>query len=156
MGVFGGQFGRGSGSALIVPASVSLPAGTLNSGNVASLRTFNDGNYYNVQEVAAAPGFTIAVQFTGVSTFNAVLVNEDYLGNLQHIIELGIYNNVLGAWDVLAEISDQTAFNPRVWGIINPAPYILNGVVNVRINHVSTGNITHNILVDYVALRMDY
>lgn len=137
----------------IYPASgVSLSAGTLNSGNLAAIQTFNDGNVYNVQEVSPA-GFDIRVDFSGVTEFNKLLLNLAYTNTSSHTIHVDLYNNTTAAWDTIGFFQGLAGYTQFDLGVIDSAPYVNAGVVHARIFHVSNGNASHSIQIDFAELQ---
>jgi hypothetical protein len=133
-------------------ASISVTTGTLNSGNLASIQTYNDANVYNVQEVTGVPGFDVRIGFTGVSSFNMITLNQYYTGNLLHNINIQLYNNSTAGWDTFGSISNESGLTLIYLGVAVSTNYINAGAVSLRYYHTNSGNATHQIQIDYALL----
>jgi hypothetical protein len=139
-----------------VPDSVTVSTGTQDSGNVASLQTLDDADALEVSEVVGSPGFMIEIDYVSITeTPTRLDLHVYYDGSLAHTVNVEIYDQVGLGWDVLGTIPNGGSdFGYLTYDIINGSKYVTGGgVVNTRINHSSNGNITHNIFIDYAAIR---
>lgn len=137
----------------ISPNSITLIAGT-SANSVSDLQTPFDGNTYDIQEAAATPGYHLEVNFTGVTTFNAIYTRFEYAGSATHCCEVSIYNNSTASWDSYScqlgnQLGMQTIHIPIC---LAPSNYINSGTVIMRFYHPQAGNASHNLYIDYAAL----
>jgi hypothetical protein len=140
-------------SETFLPSALALVAGTHNSGSLDSILTFNDGNVYNIQELSATPGFDIRVSFADITEFNKIQLNLAYSNTSQHFVTVDLYNFITSAWDTIGYfrgLNGMTQFN---LGIIDDAPYLNAGVVELRIYHVSAGVTAHSIQLDFASIQ---
>jgi hypothetical protein len=136
-----------------LPVSVSASVGSVNGGNLASIQTFNDGNVFDVQEIASTPGFDILVDFSGIVKFNKVQLNLAYTNASQHFVTVDLWNYVTSAWDTIGSFRGLNGFTQFNLGIIDSVPFINAGAVQMRLYHVSAGSTSHSIQLDYANLQ---
>lgn len=137
--------------------SLNLAVGTLNSGDITSIQTWNDGNSYSFSEVAAAtPGFDLQVSFANIETFNLLRcqfqANE---GTGSHKAEFALWNINTSAWDLLTSVKTTNGFVQIDLSVIDPSNYINTGssdTVIVRIYHPLTGAAGHSDLIEWLVL----
>ena len=137
----------------LAPASITLNAGT-GTGSVTDLQTMLDGNAYHIDEAAATPGFDLEVNFTGVTRIRGVQVRCFYDGPDTHVVRIEVRNQTGAAWDVLNTfVGNQGDFDTILSLLPDDANYIDgSGNAAVRIYHVSAGNASHDIDIDFVGL----
>jgi len=133
--------------------SISTQTGSYVSGDVNSIKTINDSDYYHVDEAASTPGFDIRIGFVGVVSFNTVRTNLYYSGSSLHLITIQLYNNTTASWDAIGQFSDLAVMTGMEFNVISPAVYVNEGVVLARIYHNSAGNASHDIHVDYFDIQ---
>ena len=131
--------------------------GTYNSGNLDSILVFGDyatpSGYYSINDTATAPGFEVFVRFDNVVQFNKVVLNINYTTTSPHTVDIDVFNYNTSAWDTIGTYSGLNGWTQFALGVISSTPYLSGNTANVRIYHVSTGNISHNTKIDYVALE---
>lgn len=133
--------------------SINLVAGTLDSGNVASIQEKNDADIYHIDEVAATPGFDIRVTFANVTHFNSVKTQQRYVGSKTHDVCIELYNVSTTNWDEIATIGNQQVQTLLDIGDIIDTDYVDgSGNVIVRYVHNTGGNASHEILIDYCSI----
>ena len=140
---------------LIVPASINLVAGGVAVGTVSDTQIWNDGNVYQVPEVAATPGFDIQFTITGVRKIARIASNIFYDGTATHHVELQIYNNTTTNWDTLIQVPSSLGYNLRYFDFpLGHDKDYINATMQVliRLYHVTGGNASHDIYVDYLAV----
>jgi len=135
-----------------VPASVALNAGSNTAGDVDSVAAMLDSDTYDVDEVAATPGFDMEFTFSGVVAFTGVRVRCLYNGGASHTVELRLYNYDTTSWDTILEFTDQAYQTILEFPVLDDTNYISGGAAKLAIYHSSLGNAAHDISVDYVAL----
>ena len=140
-------------------SSILTLRGTLDSGDLNSTLDI-DGDSYTVSEVVGAPGFLISFNWTAVDLDAHclwIVINALYDGNLAHDVDIELYNHTALAWVDIGHILDGVAlewFNVSVYGLRIPLDF-LNGAGDVwgRLNHVSAGNINHDLFIEYLKLH---
>ena len=140
---------------ILTPVSVNVVAGGAPVGTVANVQTWNDGNVYQVPEVAATPGFDIQFTITGVRKIARVSSNIYYAGTSTHQVELQIYNNNTTTWDTIVQVSSSLGYNTRYVNFPLPSDkdYINASMQSlVRVYHVNGGNASHDIYIDFIAI----
>lgn len=145
------------GNATISPTSLSVSVGTQDSGNITSVNTI-DGNTLDVSEVTGSPGFNITFNFTN---FPSKPRRIEYVGRYDgipsHEVEMRIFNYVSGTYvDVNSEINDIPANDVNVFLSFmiegNTSEFINEGNVSIQVIHTSSGNLNHDIFIDFISL----
>lgn len=149
----------------ITADSVTLTAGTTVAGLVGDLQTAHDGNFYHIDEAAAAPGQDLIVDFVSVTAFNWVQVIACYSGSATHAMAVQLYNWNSAAWDTFTSLQNHTCDTTTVDGyILKNVSFIIPsdtnyigtggnaGEVRVRLYHTMMGNASHDSYTDVVAL----
>lgn len=135
--------------------SVTLDAGTYVSGDHTSVHELDDGQSYNVNEVAATPGYSITFNYSGLTSFNRVRLHAWYQpGSSTHTVRIQLYNYDTTTWDNKTTISPSSSA-PTYYdiSIADSDPYIDgSGNAQLRLYHESPGNPSHLIEVDYAVL----
>ena len=136
-----------------VPGSLTLNAGT-SSDAVADVQTLLDGNTYDIAEVAATPGFDVEFTFTVDIPPNGIITRLKYVGLDTHGVGIDLYNYTTTTWDRYHSFLGNHL--DYVWihvDIPDMTDYIDNLASIVRLYHFSAGDVTHDIYIDYIALR---
>lgn len=150
----------------ITAASVTITVGGTDASSVvANLQTAGDGNFFHLDEVAAAPALNFYVEFTGVTAFNWVRILAYYAGSATHALALQLYNWGGTTWDTFNALQNGAGDVATVGGyILDSGSFIVPvdtayigtagnaGKVRVRFYHTMTGNSSHDIYVDTVEL----
>jgi len=139
-----------------VPNNINVATGTTDAGNVASLQTLDDGDSLDISEVTGVPGYNIEINYASVTEIPTRLdLHVYYDGSLSHTVNVQIYDQVGMGWDTLGTIPDDGIdFIYYTYAITNGAKYIKgDNTVETRIYHATSGNVTHNIFIDYAAIR---
>jgi hypothetical protein len=139
------------------PSSITLNTGTYVSGSVSDVQTMFDGNTYHVDEVTGAPGFDIEFNFTGIDRNPRYVVSRwIYDGSSTHYVTIDIYNYTSTSWDQIrmfktseAYYSSLTMYLPTN---VNGDYVDGSGNAKIRFYHHTSGNASHDILIDYVGL----
>jgi len=140
--------------------SVTLTTGTSTSA-VADLQTDNDGNVYHVTEAIGTPAIDLIIDFVSVTGFNWVKVLATYDGGATHAMEVELYNWVTASWDTFDSMQSGFSNSGAIFGnhsffVPNQTDYIGTGgslgQVRVRLDHPMTGNASHDLYVDEVAV----
>ena len=148
--------------------SLTLTKGTP-VGTVADMQVVLDGNLYQVAETAGVPGLDLSVFIAEVPDFGGLVISAYYIGATSgiggdingdwlapvHYIAVQLYNNSTAAWDSIIYIPDSRALNYR--HIELPRDRTINYInaanrVDIRFYHPVTGNINHDLYIDYVAV----
>lgn len=142
----------GSIQQIFRPVSSYVRNGTTVMANLSSVWHFEDNHVTHVQEVTGAPGFNVEYVYTGVDTFNSVVMRALYTGLTGHVVNIQVWDYNANDWEtysVLDGTTDYTWKSPDIHSAVN---HIQNGKVRVRIYHVSSGNATHHLYIDYAVL----
>lgn len=124
--------------------------GTLDDGDLESVKVLGDGETYNVSEVSGATGFLININFTDVVNFNVVALRGMYDGGAGHTVALELKRVGVG-WEERHELTDQNDFGVTTFDVFIGSDFIDEfGTVQFRINHDDVGNINHNYFLDAV------
>lgn len=122
--------------------------GTLDAGDLNSIKQLADGDTYNVSEVSGTPGFLININFTNVVNFNTVAIRGMYDGGAGHTVALELYRVGVG-WEERHELTDQSDFGVTTFDVFIGSDFIDEyGTVQFKINHDDPGNINHNYFLD--------
>lgn len=150
-------------SGLPAIAGTSTAYGTYNFGDVDDIRVYGDYDtvantgFYSVNDATGAPGHVEYIGFSNVAGFNRLNYNINYTANSGHTINFELYNYEYMHWDTFATTTGAGSWQTFTLGIIDDSPYIGTGAnlgnVTTRINHVSSGNVSHRTWIDYVALE---
>ena len=138
-------------------SSITLNAGTLNGGDETDVQAMFDGNVYDVQEVAATPGWDIEFNFTGVDRYpNFLVARWIYNGSATHFCTWDLYNYTTASWDQIRMFNDSGGYYASMTmyvPIANNNDYVDgSGNAKVRTYHHTAGNVAHNVAIDYVGL----
>ena len=120
-------------------------------GNISSVRTL-DTDYYTDNESAVDP-LLVQINFTGITTFDSVIMKEKYTGSLGHEILLEIYNYNTLSWESHFMITDQDGFVISNVPVLNPSELISGGLVQIRLRHTGGGIPSHVLYIDYFVLQ---
>ncbi len=134
--------------------NITTNAGTYDAGNVNSLDVVEDGDSYNVSEAAGANPLEIVVNFTGVVTFDNVIMREFYSAGEGHEINVELFHYEDNTWELIDEITDMSDFSITVMFVPDPLHHInaTDGNVTIRFRHVQNGNPSHDFFIDYLVL----
>jgi hypothetical protein len=140
----------------ILPASMTVTTGTLDSGTVADVQDWTDGNQVSVSEVTGVPGFDVRFTFTGVIDFCRIGISGYYVGT--HHAEIQIFDDTNTTWRVIWTFNTGAGFNYRYSDLPVSVTTRLADFINssnevlVRFYHPTTGNAAHDVFINYVSL----
>lgn len=140
---------------VFTPDSITLTTGTYVSGDVDSVKTLSDGDIYVVNEVAGVPGFDISFVFAGIDrSFSRLWLHYQYhSGGVAHTVQVRLYNYTTATFDVITTFTQSDEGDFKFIDIpVNSANYLDSGSAIVNLYHITSGNASHVIDVDYVAL----
>lgn len=137
-----------------IPSAIATTVGTLDAGNLASVQTL-DGSTYDVSEIAASPGLTITIDYSGViGPPTTVTIHGYYTGN--HAVDVDIWDYDTTSWVTLGQLATgggsivQQDFT--VTGTI--ADKISGGAIQTRLNHAAMGNASHDLFIDQAIITI--
>ena len=140
-------------STIYIPDNVDLIEGTLDSGNLASIQTLEDGDYYNISEDSGADPLTVIVNFSDVEDFDSVVYRVYYEGGSGHTIHVGLWDTAEGDYEEeYGEITDMDGFATIVVSVFDISEHIDAGAVSLRFYHDDNGIPSHDFQIDYCAL----
>ena len=131
------------------PAFMTVNRGTLDAGNAASLCAVG-GTDVNISELTGADPLRVTFVFTNVDRLNYFVFFGNYAGSTSHINWVEILNPATNTWSYAGQFLTSTTKQWYSFPIFQPATYIRNDSVQVRINHQGTGVSTHDMILDYV------
>lgn len=142
----------------IFPSVITTTVGTLDSGDLDSVLTFEDSDTYDVSEINDTPGYTILFNFTDVEPLGAMSLNINYHydGISAHVVDVDIWSNVDSEWQTIGNIVDGVAF-----GWVNSSIgdwrdcVCAAGIIRVMLNHTSPGNQNDDLFIDYIEISGD-
>ena len=142
---------RVTADSVILANSVTLNAGTLVTGSIASVQTI-DQTYYQVQETVK---FDIEFSFTGMSGVPVdVEVVGRYDGNPAHDVFIYVWDFNASGWDrITVAVNDfpSSAVEGSFKFQITPDPnYLSGGEARIRIYHDSVAISSHDMYIDYI------
>ncbi len=130
---------------------IDTVAGTLDSGDLASILIPEDDDSYNVSEVAGANPLIIDINFTSITNFDSVIGRIYYAGGQGHEVQLEIRRVDTGVWENYAEFTDMTSFVNFYVPVFDSLSHIDEyGNVSVRFSHFQVGNPGHDFSIDFI------
>jgi len=134
-----------------VPSSLTVVTGGTPVGTITDLQTLNDGNEYNLPELAGTPGMDLECDFTGVTSIRGILLNARYTGSSSHEVTVRL-KNYTGGDDIFIRMSSTTTNNYRTVLIPDDTNYISGGAAQISFYHGISGVPAHDLYIDYVAI----
>ncbi|MHA1949173.1 MAG: hypothetical protein ACW987_04825 [Candidatus Thorarchaeota archaeon] len=123
-----------------------INAGTEDSGSLSDTYTQNSV-YYQIGETGGTPGTQIEFTFSVNGIARSFTIYGRYQGNPAHNVQVEAYNG--STWDVLSGTwSHAVADHLQTWTL--QASHTVTGSVQIRVNHTSPGNPTHDFYFDHV------
>jgi lysophospholipase L1-like esterase len=144
--------------------TIVLNAGTNVSGTVADSRDFNQV-YYQIQEIAATPGFHAEFNFSLDNVPGKLTFIGRYEGQNSHDVVIQAWNYTNLSWDSFSGLaSDIPDGSLDLLYALDYADLLTeNGTVitdyisgtdaKIRIYHTTAGTATHDMYVDYIAIQ---
>lgn len=138
-------------------STVDVYTGTLDDGDVNSLKIPDDGDSLNVSEVGGTPAIDIRINYTSVEDFNFIVIRAYYGGKSGHEIQVCLYDYDDTSFECeYGYITDNQGFVYYVFNVFDATDHISGGVVQLSLNHTETGNPSHDFYVDYAVLVNGY
>ena len=138
------------------PVSVTVTASDGETGTVADAQTMRDGLLYQVEEVAATPGFDFYFTFQGViKQPQWVVLRYRYQGSDTHWVQLRLRNYVTGVDDAVDLLRDTQGYYEvrSAYLGFDLADYMnSSNEMRVQLYHVTAGNASHVFYVDFCGL----
>jgi len=130
--------------------SISTTVGTP-TGILAATQN-QDGIYYHVDEVNESPGFTVTADFANVLTAATNLnIYGRYDGNSGHTVNVEVWRYDTSQWEILGQLTDSATDALHTFALTD-ARHREGNLVQMRINHVSSGNTSHDLYIDHLYL----
>lgn len=132
---------------------LDVQTGTLDYGDVNSVKYRDDGLNISISEVTGAYPILVDFNFTGVSDFNQFLLNVYYDGSVSHNIQVGLYECGDDSYEYeYITFTGHDGYVNLIDNVLDASGHICDGVVSLRLRHIENGNTAHNLYIDYVAL----
>ena len=140
-----------------LPSSVETIEGTYTDGDLDSLLTQHDHDWYNVTESVGVPAFEIRINFTDVLLpFDFLTMRVSYSGTEGHVVRGCLWNYTSGSWDCHLRFYDQDRLRQEHSVVLNYQNYVSGGLVQLRIHNDQAGNTNHDLFVDFAVLELAY
>ena len=142
----------------IAPTSLTVQTGGTPVGSITDMQTAFDGNVYNLPEATGAPGIDLEVNFTGITGIKGLVFAGRYVGAATHYIDVYLYDYNAAADQAIFRMQtltgSPTTTNEYRTILIPDDSNFIDGSGNAQISfiHPVTGNATHDLYLDYVAL----
>ncbi len=143
--------------ALITPewylcSSMTVTTGTLDAGSHTYLHSSGSG-LVEVSEATGSPGISITLAFTGVDDITAWQVHGYYVGSASHEVSIQLYNYDTSTWDTVGTMETETTPHVYSGALADGSPYFdITGNAQMRFYHAASGNITHDLFLDYASI----
>lgn len=136
----------------IVPDAVTVNTGGTPVGTITDIQTLHDGNVFQVPEVTGAPGFDIDLDFSNVESISGFVSHIWYNGSATHDVVLRAHDYSAVADDDYLLIPTSNVFGYRTVLIPDGKKYVDRGSAQLSLTHVSSGNASHDVFIDYIAI----
>ena len=139
----------------IEPSSIIIIEGTYNNGDLDSMITEYDNDYYDVSETTGVPALDIRINFTDVTVpfyFAIMRAWHTGTGGSGHEAYLQLWNYTSSSWDNYNRFYDSFRFWEETSLIPNYQHYVSEELIQSRIIIEATGNVNHDFLIDYIYL----
>ena len=140
------------------PANINVVTGGTPVGSVTDMQTAFDGNVYNLPEATGAPGIDLEINFTGVTGIKGLVFAGRYVGSSTHYIDIYLYDYNAAADQAIFRMQTQSG-SPATTNeyrtiLIPDDSNFIDGSGNTQISfiHPVTGNSSHDLYLDYIAL----
>lgn len=131
--------------------NTSHVTGGSNTTSNISLLWYDDDMSYNYSEGNGANPLDVYLNFTNVTAFTQIVLNEYYTGT--HNIELQLYDTVSSSWESYYTITSQSGFTTLTVSIFDSYNHINNvNVTQLRLHHVENGISTHKLYIGFTWL----
>jgi hypothetical protein len=137
----------------VVPDSITEIAGVF-TGDVTDIQNWQDGNVLQVDEVAAAPGFDLELNYVNVENIRRAALMIGYDGSATHLVEAGLWDYIEEIRKVLWTIITSKGMNYYYADLPVPAANFIdeNGNSKMFVCHETMGNAAHDAFIGYGAL----
>jgi|TARA_Y100000034_G_scaffold29397_1_gene35403 hypothetical protein len=135
----------------------TVNTGTLTSGTITDVQTWADGNEVHITEVTGVPGFDVEYRVDNITDFAGIIIAFHYEGSNSHAATLQIYDDTNTTWKTLYSQTG-TALNHNLRYVPFPDPNNISDYINgsnqvkLRFYHPQSGNASHDLYIDFVAL----
>jgi hypothetical protein len=134
-------------------SAVEFTADDGNSGNTAEITYWADGEFIQIEEKAATPGFTTTITFSNITiTPHELVYAVRYSGG--HSVNADLWDFDNEVYRTLGAVSSG-ATGSRLIAIIDPDRFISQGNAQLRFNHPDNGNASNFFRIEYVALHAE-
>ena len=136
-----------------VPSSIQLIAGT-STNTISDLNILLDGNVYDLTETTGANAIQLDINFTNIVNFSGITARAFYDGATTHAVRIQLFNYNTSNWDVIHTLNDGRDYETHTKSVATSSNYLQNGLVQSRFLQTENGNTSHNLYIDYFALRL--
>lgn len=139
----------------LTASAQTVNTGTLSSGTVTDVQTWSDGNEVNISEVAGTPGYDVEYRIDNVADFCEIVIAFYYVGSSTHDCQVQIYDDANTTWrGFINQTGAQLGHNTRYAILPDDSANYINSSdqVKIRFYHPKSGNASHDLYIDYVAI----
>lgn len=130
------------------PRNITFTGGTIEGANNVTLAYYYDGLSYNITEGNGVDPLDVYINYTGVTTFNQLVMREYYLGSSSHNIQIQFYDYNTNSWESYYDFVGQAGFTWITIPVFDPTAHLQNGNVSMRLHHIENGFNTHKLYID--------
>ncbi len=134
------------------PDTMVKDAGGAISGTVADVREIGGGEVNLTEANGTAPGYTLRFIWAGLPSPNVVYAHLYYTGT--HAVALQGWNYSSSTWVTLTTLALSGSSFVAVSAPLT-ADYMSGGAAEMRFYHADTGNPSHHLHVDYLAIGVN-
>jgi hypothetical protein len=135
------------------PSTFVTLVGTNTSDNVTYIKYDFDGLIINISETTGTPSLDVRINFTGIDSFNNVIMRIQYEEQATaHDLLFQIWHYDTASWVTHYDIPDLSSLIVQNFYVSNSDVNVQNGLVQTRFYHPDTGNINDKLIIDNVNL----
>ena len=131
--------------------ATAITGGTIANGTIASLYYYNNIVQQLNEGNGAAP-LTFYMNFSGVASFDQIVIREYYLGSTSHNIKVQVYDYATSSWEDYYEFTGQVGYNVITIPCYDSSDHISGGLTQMRLYHVENGIASHRLYLDFAWL----
>ena len=134
------------------PTNSRVTGGSYTDSTNITKAWYYDGQSLNFTEGVGADPLDIYLNFTGVTSFNQIIMREYYLGSASHYIQVQVWNYDHNMWEEYFDFVGQAGMTILSIPVYDPAEHVSGGLVQLRLHHIQNGISSHRLYLDFVWL----
>jgi len=138
------------------PSAVEFTTDDGNSGGIPEVTYWLDGEFIQVEEKAATPGFTTTFTISDVTlTPDSLFLAYKYGGTpSNHEVDIDIYDYDDEAWKTVTMVTSSNTVAQSL-PLPDAARFVQNDQLQVRFNHADNGNASHYMRYEYISVHAE-